>query len=192
MTRLDRIDLKILRQLESDGRISNSELSDRVGLSPSPCLQRVKRLEDAGVIKGYRAEIDWNRVCNYLNVVAKVSLKTHTASHVLAFERLVGQMPEVSHCYALSGDTNYIIHFICPDMASYEQAIGRVTTAQVSIESISSHVVMREIKVDTRFPLQERTVLTEVLSGKQRVTVGQRLSVPGDASREHEPLAATA
>jgi DNA-binding Lrp family transcriptional regulator len=191
MTRLDRIDLKILTQLESDGRISNSQLSDRVGLSPSPCLQRVKRLEDAGVIKRYRAEIDWNRVCNYLSVVAKVSLKTHTASHVLAFERLVAQMPEVSHCYALSGDINYIIHFICPDMASYERAIGRVTTAQVSIESISSHVVMREIKVDTRFPLHERTFGAEIPSCKPQAAVGQRLAA-GEPLREHVPLAATA
>lgn len=169
MTRLDRIDLRILSQLESHGRISNSQLSALVGLSPSPCLQRVKRLEDAGVIKRYRAEIDWNRICNYLSMVAKVTLKTHTASHVQAFEQLVGKMPEVSYCYALSGDINYIIHFICPNMASYEQAIERVTTAQVSIENISSYVVMREIKANTRFPLHERTLVDEVPSLKQRV-----------------------
>lgn len=192
MTRLDRIDLKILTQLESHGRITNYQLSGLVGLSPSPCLQRVKRLEDAGVIKRYRAEIDWNRVCNYLSMVAKVRLKSHTASHVLAFERLVGEMPEVSHCYALSGDINYIIHFICPDMASYEQAIERVTTAQVSIENISSYVVMREIKANTRFPVHERTFVDEVPSFKQRVAVGRRLSVPSETLHEHESLAATA
>jgi len=192
MTRLDRIDLKILTQLESHGRISNNQLSGLVGLSPSPCLQRVKRLEVAGVIKRYRADIDWNRVCNYLTMVTKVRLKTHTASHVQAFERLVGKIPEVSHCYALSGDINYIIYFICSDMASYEQAIEQLTTAQVSIENISSYVVMREIKANTRFPLHQRTLVDEVGSLEPRVAVEQRLSLPSEPQREHESLAATA
>lgn len=155
MIRLDRIDIRILAQLEKFGRITNYELSGVVGLSPSPCLQRVKRLEKAGFIKRYRAEIDWKRIYGHVTVIVEVTLKHHVASHFHEFERLIARVPEVTHCYALCGGFDYTLHFTCRDIESYQRISDELLKGPVAIDKICSYVVMREVKSNAAFPADE-------------------------------------
>lgn len=155
MTRLDRMDIRILMQLEKHGRISNFQLSNLIGLSPSPCLQRVKRLEKAGIIKRYRTEIDWKGLCNFFTVIAEVTLKNHTASHFQDFEKFIAPMPEISHCYALCGAVDYVLHITSRDIESYQRITDELLRGPVAIDKICSFVVMREIKATTGFPVDD-------------------------------------
>jgi DNA-binding Lrp family transcriptional regulator len=155
MTRLDRIDVKILAHLEKFGRITNYELSGVVGLSPSPCLQRVKRLEKAGLIKRYRAEIDWKRIYGHITVIVEVTLKHHVANQFHEFERLIARVPEVTQCYALCGGCDYALHFTCRDIESYQKISDDLLKGPIAIDKICSYVVMREVKCHQGFPLEE-------------------------------------
>lgn len=155
MTRLDRIDIRILTQLEKHGRITNFELSGLVGLSPSPCLQRVKRMEKAGIIKRYRTEIDWKGLCNYFTVIAEVTLKHHTGFHFQEFERCIVRVPEISHCYALCGAFDYVLHITSRDIETYQRITDNLLRGPVAIDKICSYVVMREVKANPSFPFDE-------------------------------------
>jgi DNA-binding Lrp family transcriptional regulator len=96
--RLDQLDLKILAKLQADARITNQDLADAVGLSPSPCLQRVKRLEKAGIIASYRVQIDLNSVCRHVDVIAAVTLNSHGLDDFANFERTLAGMRYVAEC----------------------------------------------------------------------------------------------
>jgi DNA-binding Lrp family transcriptional regulator len=118
--KLDQLDLKILGRLQADGRATNQELADAVGLSPSPCLQRVKRMERTGVISGYRAQLDLTKVCRHVDVIAAVTLKSHGLDDFRSFEKMVTDMRYVVECTKVSGPIDYLVRFICPDVASYQ------------------------------------------------------------------------
>lgn len=164
MTRLDRIDIRILTQLEKLGRITNYELSGIVGLSPSPCLQRVKRLEKAGLIKRYRAEIDWKRIYGHVTVIVEVTLKNHMANHFQEFEKLVARVPEVTHCYALCGTFDYVLHFTCRDIESYQRISDDLLKGPIAIDKICSYVVIREVKANAAFPVDASTAPAEIIA----------------------------
>jgi Lrp/AsnC family transcriptional regulator of ectoine degradation len=173
MTRLDRIDIRILMQLEKHGRITNFELSGLIGLSPSPCLQRVKRLEKAGIIKRYRTEIDWKGLCSYFTVIAEVTLKNHTASHFQEFEKLIAPLPEISHCYALCGAVDYVLHITSRDIETYQRITDHLLRSPVAIDKICSFVVMREVKANASFPFDDpRTAESLAASGKANAEGG--------------------
>ena len=118
--KLDQIDLRILNRLQSDARVTNQELADDVGLSPSPCLQRVKRMENTGVISGYSAHIDLHKVCRHVDVIAAVMLNSHGLEDFLNFEAMVKNMRYVVECTKVAGTIDYLVRFVCPDIGSYQ------------------------------------------------------------------------
>jgi DNA-binding Lrp family transcriptional regulator len=117
---LDQIDLRILERLQVDGRMTNQELAEAVGLSPSPCLNRVRRLEKAGVISGYQAHIELTKVCRHVDVIAAVTLRDHGLEDFEVFEEMVAGMRFVIECTKVSGTIDYLVRFICPDIAAYQ------------------------------------------------------------------------
>lgn len=151
--KLDKIDLKILETLQKNGRITNQDLAEQVCLSPSSCLQRVRRLENEGVIRSYHAKIDLASVARHIMCIAAVSLKNHTQEEFKAFELLVGSIPEVVECYTVSGESDFIIRIICADMNRYLQINDQLVSSSSYQVNISSYVVMKENKAFERVEL---------------------------------------
>lgn len=158
MTRfnLDAIDLHILRALQGDARIANVELADRVGLSPSPCARRVRLLEEAGVIGAYRAIIDRAAVGLGLTVFASVRVERHSRDHADQFVGAVVAMPEVTACHLVSGDTDFLLEIVVPDMETYEAEVLRRLLSIPHIRDIRTSFAMRTYKADGALPLTAR------------------------------------
>jgi len=142
---MDEVDRSILAVLERHGRISNSELAARVGLSPSPCLRRVRRLEEAGVIRGYRAVVDPAAVGRGLRVFASVRLVRHTRADVAAFERGVVRLPEVVACHHVTGTFDYLLQVEVADLPAYEDFHSHRLAALPGVATVTSHVTMKTL-----------------------------------------------
>lgn len=144
--KLDRIDQKILQILQQQGRITNQKLADQVSLSPSSCLQRVRRLETGGVIESYQARINLARVARHIICIATVSLRNHTQDEFTAFEALVESIPEVVECFTVSGESDFLMRIICPDMSRYVEINDQLVASNSYQVTINSYVVMKENK----------------------------------------------
>lgn len=144
--RLDQIDLRILACLQANARMTNQELADEVGLSPSPCLQRVKRLEKAGVITNYRASVDLAKVCRHVDVIAAVTLNSHGLEDFQIFETMVEDMRYVVECTKVSGPIDYLVRFVCPDIASYQMLSDELLRLGPKIGNLSSYIVLKSSK----------------------------------------------
>ena len=155
---LDRTDLRILAALQRDGRLTNQELAERVSLSPSPCLRRVRRLEEAGVIRGYAALIEPRAVG--LGVVAYSSVKLEKRAPGRGgkipydeFRDAVRDWPEVVACHATTGDVDYLLRVVVPDIAAYD-AFYKKMIARIALTDVSSSFAMAQIKYTTALPLE--------------------------------------
>ena len=144
--KLDRIDQKILQILQQQGRITNQKLADQVSLSPSSCLQRVRRLETGGVIESYQARINLTRVARHIICIATVSLRNHTQDEFTAFEALAEAIPEVVECFTVSGESDFLMRIICPDMNRYVEINDQLVASNSYQVTINSYVVMKENK----------------------------------------------
>jgi len=144
--KLDQLDIKILDKLQTDARITNQDLADAVGLSPSPCLQRVKRLERAGIIASYRVQIDLNAICRHVDVIAAVTLKSHGLEDFANFERTATAMQHVVECTKVSGNIDYLVRFICPDIGAYQMLSDELLKLGPKIGNLSSHVVLKTVR----------------------------------------------
>ncbi len=142
MTKMDRINREILRELSTDGRISNLELADRVGLSPSACLRRVQELEKAGVITGYRAVLDLAALGKGFVAYIGVGLGEHTKAAQEGFERALQRAPEVVECHNITGTIEYLLRVECADLPSYKTFHTDVLGTLPHVTSITSYVVM--------------------------------------------------
>src|SRR5882757_3546105 len=142
---MDEVDRSILAVLEVDGRISNAELAARVGLSPSPCLRRVRRLEETGVIRGYRALIDPAAVGRGLRVFAGVRLVRHARADVVAFERAVLQLTEVVHSHHVTGNYDYLLQVEVADLPAYEHFHANRLASLPGVAAVSSYVTMKTL-----------------------------------------------
>lgn len=141
--KLDRIDLKILAALQANGRITNAALAARVGLSASPCLQRVRRLEGAGYILGYGALIDLARFGETITVFTEMTLADHRAQDFRSFEAGIAAFPEVVECHLVSGGYDYLLKFVCRSVADYQATMERVLAAGIGIEKYFSYIVIK-------------------------------------------------
>ncbi|MBB3236837.1 Lrp/AsnC family transcriptional regulator [Phyllobacterium endophyticum] len=150
---LDAIDLKILLELQTDARLPNITLADRVGLSPSPCSRRVKLLEDAGVIEGYRAVLSRQAVGLGLTVFAGVRVERHAQDQADAFVEAVLAMPEVIACHLVSGDVDFLVEVVVPDMATYEATVLRQLLSLATVRDIRSGFAMRSYSAGRALPL---------------------------------------
>jgi DNA-binding Lrp family transcriptional regulator len=142
MIKMDDINERILRELGRDGRISNIELADRVGLSPSACLRRVQELERSGVIMGYRAVMDRAKLGTGFVAYIAVGLNDHTKASQEAFERAISRAPEVRECHNITGAVEYLLRVECPDLPSYKAFHTDMLGALPQVNSITSYVVM--------------------------------------------------
>ncbi|TXH50058.1 MAG: Lrp/AsnC family transcriptional regulator [Burkholderiaceae bacterium] len=150
---LDATDLRILRELQADASLSNVELARRVGLSPSPCLARVKALERAGVIRQVVALLDAKQLGLHLNVFISISLKQQTRAALDAFEAKVCARDEVMECYLMTGDADYLIRVAVADMAALERFILEQLTPMKEVEKIRSSFALKQVRYKTALPL---------------------------------------
>jgi Lrp/AsnC family transcriptional regulator, leucine-responsive regulatory protein len=142
---MDDTDRAILGTLEKQGRISNNELAERVGLSPSPCLRRVRRLEETGVIRGYQALVDPAAVGRGLRVFAGVRLIRHARADVVAFENAVIQLAEVVHTHHVTGNYDYLLQVEVADLPAYEDFHANRLANLPSVAAVTSYVTMKTL-----------------------------------------------
>jgi Lrp/AsnC family transcriptional regulator, leucine-responsive regulatory protein len=152
---IDQIDLKILSILQSDAKITNHELSSQVNLSPSSCLQRVRRLEDEKYIKQYMAHVDLDKVCRTVTVILTVSLHDHTNDNFQIFNKAVADFPEIVECYTVSGNFDYFLRAVCPDMKSYLALNDDLIERMEGTANISGHVVLEYTKPFAGYAIED-------------------------------------
>ncbi len=153
--KLDQLDLKILKNLQTNARMTNQELADAVGLTPSPCLQRVRRMEKTGIIAGFHAQIDLSKVCRHIDVVAAVTLNSHRLDDFLDFEKMIADMSHVVECTKVSGTIDYLIRFVCPDVASYQMLSDELLKLGPRIGNLSSYIILKTVKLFTGVALDD-------------------------------------
>lgn len=149
----DAIDRRILEELQRAGRMTNLELAEKVGVSPTPCLRRVRQLESAGVIKGYVAQLDRERVGLGLTVFIAVRLASHSDSATKAFRRSVAGMAEVTACYVTSGEHDFLLHVVVPNLAEYRRFVLERLIKLPDVRDIQSSFVIDTVKEDAPIPL---------------------------------------
>ena len=154
-TTLDRTDRRILEQLQADGRLSNQELAERVLLSPSPCLRRVRALERSGVIQRYAALLDPLRVGLELLAYVSVKLEKRGKMPVDQFTRAVQSWPEVIACFSMTGDMDYLMRVQVEDLAHYSRFIMDKLLKQPGVIDIRSNFVLERVKETTALPLEQ-------------------------------------
>ena len=142
MTKIDRINEQILQTLSRDGRISNLDLAERVGLSPSACLRRVQELERAGVIAGYRAVLDPAAMGRGFTAYVAVGLNDHTKAAQEAFERAVAQAPQVRECHNITGTVEYLLRVEVADLATYKSFHTDLLGTLPQVNALTTYVVM--------------------------------------------------
>jgi Lrp/AsnC family leucine-responsive transcriptional regulator len=142
---IDRIDRKILRQLAQDGRIAWSELADMVGLSLTPTLRRVRRLEEAGYIQGYVAKLDEARLAGRMSVLVAVTLTSQSEETLARFEEAIVAAPEVMSCFLMTGDADYSLRVVVPDLETYHQFLTRTLTRIPGVAHIKSGFALRTV-----------------------------------------------
>jgi Lrp/AsnC family leucine-responsive transcriptional regulator len=153
---LDRYDHQILGILQEDGRISNQDLADRIGLSPSPCLRRVRALEEAGIVAGYRALLDARKLGLTLMALIHISMDRHTPDRFENFEAEIRALPEVMECLLITGqDADYQLKVVVRDMDAYQELLlNRITRIQ-GVTGVHSSFVLRRVVDKTALPLRE-------------------------------------
>jgi Lrp/AsnC family transcriptional regulator of ectoine degradation len=153
MTRLDAIDLKILETLQARGRITKLALAEAVHLSPTPCWERLKRLEEAGIIKGYHASIDLERLGAATTVLVEVVLKQHRYEDFQRFETAIRGVEEIVDAWGLGGGLDYLLKVVAPDIDAYQRLIDRLLLAEIGIDRYFTYIVTRTIKSTPQPPV---------------------------------------
>ncbi|HMK82020.1 MAG TPA: Lrp/AsnC family transcriptional regulator [Xanthobacteraceae bacterium] len=153
--RLDRLDLKILATLQSTGRISNLELADTVGLSATPCMQRVRRMEAAGYISGYGARLEIDRICRNVVVFTEITLRNHRREDFLKFERGIQAIPQLLDCFLVTGGYDYLAQFIARDIHDYQTTVEGLLDRDLGVEKYFSYVTIKRVKRSTGYPLTD-------------------------------------
>jgi Lrp/AsnC family transcriptional regulator, leucine-responsive regulatory protein len=150
---LDAIDRRIIAELQADARLSNVDLADRVGLSPSPCLRRVKRLEREGYIEGYRAALRRERIGLGFSVFVAVKIDDHANERALKFEKSINAMPEVIACHLVSGDADYFLEVVVPDLEHYRRfLVGKLLNLPI-VREVRSNIAIQTLKAGAPLPL---------------------------------------
>ena len=150
---LDDTDIRLLRILQENARLSNVELAERVGLSASPCLRRMRQLEDSGVIKGYMTLIDQNVIGLPVSVFISVTLKEQSERALDEFEGRIRALPEVMECYLMTGTADYLLRVVTADLAAYERFLKEHLTRIPAIASIQSSFALKQVSFRTALPL---------------------------------------
>jgi len=166
--KLDKFDHQILEHLQNEGRITKLELSQRVSLSQTPCHERVKRLENAGFVKGYRAEIDIDKLVESTRFFVSITLERHKQSDFLKFESAIQKIPEILECHALGGGIDYLMTVITRDLRSYQKLIDEMLDRDIGISQYFTYVVTKPVKKYSGYPINH--LLTEAQKLKVNVS----------------------
>jgi len=153
LARLDAIDCKILSELQNDGRITNVELARRVGISAPPCLRRVRALEEAGYIRGYRALLDEKRLGYEVTMFALVHLSSQAEPDLAAFEAFVRGQPLVRECWMLSGEVDFILKCVAPDLKTFQAFVTELTGAP-HVRNVKTSLSLRRSKDVPMVPIE--------------------------------------
>lgn len=150
---MDIIDQRILAELQKDGRLTVTELAERIGLSVSPCHRRVRALEQSGAIRGYRAELDPGTLGLKFSALVFVTLRDGDRQAVDAFEHAVADVPQVLQAQRLFGDPDYLLHVITRDLAAFRQLYDEHLSALPGVQRLTSTLVMKDVVIDRPLPL---------------------------------------
>lgn len=153
MLKLDDRDIRILSILSREGRISKTELARRINLSPTPCWERLKRLEEAGVIEGYQARISLKSLGSHVAVFVVVELENHRAEAFQAFEKAVAGYEEITGCWALGGGYDYLMQVVARDIDSYQRLMDALLEKKAAMARYFTYIVTKEVKAPTGLPL---------------------------------------
>lgn len=146
MIKLDQRDLAILRELAADGRITKAALAERVGLSATPCWERLRKLERAGLIDGYGARINLRKLGPHVMVFVTAELLDHTAASFRSFEAALEHYDEITACWALGGGVDYLLQVVTRDIEAYQQLIDRLLDARIGLAKYFTYVVTKPVK----------------------------------------------
>jgi Lrp/AsnC family transcriptional regulator of ectoine degradation len=149
----DKFDIQILDILQREGRITKLELAQRIGLSQTPCHERVKRLENAGLIRGYHAEVNIDRLLDVTRVYVTITLERHKSGDFDKFESAIKNVPEVLECYALGGGIDYFLSIMTHDLPAYQALMERLLNMEIGIAQYFTYVVTKPIKKSHGFPI---------------------------------------
>ena len=177
---LDNIDIKILQTVQDDARIANVDLAEQVGLSPAPCLRRVRALERAGVIRRYVTLVNPAAVNLRVTVFVQISLDLQMEGRLEIFEQAVMRRPEVLECYLMTGDEDYLLRVVVPDVEAYERFLREVLTRIESAAGIKSSFALKQVKYLTALPV---TAFTKGGGGKIDSTPKSSLHQPASGGR---------
>jgi DNA-binding Lrp family transcriptional regulator len=151
----DAIDLRLLSELQKDGRVTNVELAGKVGLTAPPCLRRMRTLEQSGAIKGYHADIDPAALGYSIMVFAMVSLKSQAEDDLKAFETHVRSLPNVRECHMLNGEIDFILKIVAHDLQSFQEFLTSQLTSAPNVSSVKTSLTIRTAKDEPGVPIPE-------------------------------------
>lgn len=151
--RLDAIDLKILDAVQRDGRITKLALAERVGLSPTPCWMRLRKLEQAGIISGYHARLALRVVAPVTTVMMEVTLGNHRQGDFDRFERAIRDVPEVVACWSVGGGVDYLLRVVARDIDAYQRLVDALLAREIGIDRYFTYIVTKTVKDDTVLPV---------------------------------------
>lgn len=150
---LDTVDAAILRELQNDGGLTNAELAERIGLSPSPCLRRVKLLTDAGILKKRVALVDAASIDLTVSVFVHVTLEKQVEENLSLFEAAIEDRAEVVECYLMTGESDYLLRVVVPDLAAFERFLMDHLTRIPGVSNIQSSFALHQVKYSTALPI---------------------------------------
>lgn len=151
---LDHLDVALLTQLQRDARQTVQQLADHVGLTSTPVWKRVKDMESAGVIRGYTALVDREKVGLQLAVIAEINLTQHGEDEVRRFERAIAECPQIVGCWSTTGQADYVVKVLVADVQAYERFLHEVAFKLPGVTHVRSSVVLKEIKAESRLPIE--------------------------------------
>lgn len=154
-SKLDKIDKKILQDLQANGRITNVELAKRAGISAPPCLRRVRALEDAGFIKSYHAKVDPSALGYGVTVFAMVKLMSQAEKDLVEFESRIRELDKVRECHMLAGDVDFMLKIVAKDWDDYQSFLSRELTAAPNVTSVKSSLCIRSSKEMPGVPIED-------------------------------------
>lgn len=151
--KLDAFDVRILAALQRNGRITKLRLAEEIGLSPSPCWERMRRLEKAGLIRGYHADIEHERILHTATILVEITLRSHQARDFERFQDAIMDIPEVVECHATGGGIDYLLKVVTLDIDHYQRIIDGLLAADIGIDRYFTYIVTREVKRSPGLPL---------------------------------------
>lgn len=154
MSTLDKIDRRLLAELQAEGRVTNVDLARRVGLTAPPCLRRVRALEEEGVIRGYHADLDASKLGFAITVFAMVSLRSQAEESLKAFEDHMATLDEVRECHMLNGEIDFILKIVSRDLQSFQEFLTSKLTPAPNVESVKTSLTIRTSKYTPGVPLE--------------------------------------